>query len=99
MYQVTNISVVPGPMRQPPYLEIEVLMDDSKVDAKGNPDPNFLRPFTYKMPPDGVTMDDWITQILQDIIPTIEAELPNRLNPPPDPLAKWKGHKFQKGVK
>lgn len=99
MYEVISVQKVPSEARQRPYLQIVVLMDDTKVDAKGNPEAGFLREFTYKMNPDGVTLDDWITQILQDIIPTIEAELPDRINPPPDPFAKWKGHKFQKGVK
>ena len=75
-------------------LRFHILLDDSKVDAKGNPNPAFILILDYNYPKVGMDYDTYVQDCITHMQPSLSATLLDRNNPKPDKNVKWKNHKW-----
>ncbi|NMP22217.1 hypothetical protein [Sulfobacillus harzensis] len=93
MFQLLNVTYTKTEAK------VTILLDDTKVDAHGNPDRHFVVTETVPAPPPHRgNFDTWLADTLQQLDPVLTNALSERNTPPYDPIAKWRGFKWVNGT-
>ena len=93
MYQLIDVKLEQNHSR------VTILLDDSQVDAHGNPHRKYLETLSLgPAPRDPTQIDAWLQSALQNAEPFLASRLSLVSKPPFDPIAKWRGFKWDKTI-